>query len=559
MARANRLDGYWFNEAEADRVCAFFEKILRHTEGIWAGEPFILTSWQAEDIIRPLYGWMRYDPQWGLWVRRYSRAQIWLPRGNGKSEIASGMVLEGLTADGEIGAECYGAAEDKDQATVIYRVVEQMVKLSPLLNEECKLIPSTKTIVHLPTNSFYRALPRDEMGTGAQGFKVHVAVVDEYWVQKMKNLVGALKKGMGKRIQPLFVTITTVGNREDSPEAEDYRYAKKVLAGEIADPNLFVYIREAPEAADPFDEETWNIPNPALGDFLSINTLREEAREAREKPSELNSFLQFRLNRRVKQVSKWIPLETWDATAGILDAVQLEEQLRGRVCYGGLDLASSIDFAALVWDFPDPVVLEPAEGEEDMPLRGHTGLYRFFFPEDRLEELDRRTNNEASQWAEAGFITLTPGDYIDYKAITRQIERDGEAFQVAEVAYDRWGMTQLAQDLDESGLPIVPMGQGFASMSGPTKEWEKLIVAGLYRHGGHPVMRWMFDNIAIKSDENENVKISKKHSGEKVDGPVAAVMALGRAILAAGEPSWIVFAREELERRRAAEEQSEER
>jgi phage terminase large subunit-like protein len=208
-----------------------------------------------------------------------------------------------------------------------------------------------------------------------------------------------------------------------------------------------------------------------------------------------------------------------------------EEQLAGRRCHGGLDLASTTDIAALCWDFPD------GEG-------GHDAVWRFWLPEERLGDLDRRTAGQASVWVRDGYLEVTPGNVIDYGSILQTIDGDAQRFDVVDLAYDRWGATQLAQMLTDAGMVVVQMGQGFASMSPPTKDMERLILEGDYRHGGNPVMRWMMDNVVIRQDPAGNVKIDKARSVEKVDGPVAAVMALDRAIrndsAAAPEP-WFAF------------------
>ena len=507
---------YWYNEEEADRVVDFWHSTFRHTDGIWAKNPFILEDWQEHEIIRPLFGWMRWDDQWGMWVRKYSRASIWLPRGNGKTPIMAGIILVGLVADGEEGAEVYGAAEDRDQASIVFRDVKRMVELSPRLRPpRLRINESAKRIIDDRTNSFYRALPRDELGEGSQGFRVHVAGVDEYHVQKGKGLVDALKKGMGKRVQPLFVTISTAGNDPYSPAAEDYRYAKRVAAGEIDDPGLFIYIREASEKDDPFDERTWHKANPALGKFLSIHTLREEAREAKNKPSELNDFLRFRLNIWTKQLKRRIPLLTWDE-AGALDLLtQMEAQLAGLECWGGLDLASTQDVNALVWDFPDAA--EPGH---------HSALFRFWIPEERVEDLDRRTDGQASVWVREGFLRTTPGNVTDYSAIEEQVREDGKLFRIQELGYDPWNSGDIVSRFEDAPFELVEIRQNFEQLAEPTKAWERLILERSYRHAGHPVMRWMVDNVIAQEDRNGNWKIDKRKSTEKVDGPVAAVMAL---------------------------------
>lgn len=505
---------YRFNNEEADRVVAFFERLLRHTKGIYAGSPFILTPWQKKDIIQPLFGSQRFDDQWGLWVRRYSIAWIELARGNGKSELGAGIALLGLCADGEEGAEIYGAAEDRDQAAIVYRVAKRMVELSPTLRKRLRIIDSQKRIVHEPSGSFYQVLPRDEMGEGSQGFNPHVVVFDEYHVQRTAALKDALRRGMGKgRAQPLLVMITTAGNDPTSPAWQEHDYSAKVLEGKTDDPSRFVYILNTLPDVDPWKEKNWRYANPALGDFLSVETLRQEAREARAKPSEENSFRQFRLNQWVKQHFRWMPLERWDTSASMV----AEDKLAGRSCYAGLRLASTTDIVGLALDFP---------GDDGF----HDAIYRFFIPEARMRDLETRTGGQATVWAREGFLTVTDGDVTDYVKILDQIDNDAQRFDIQEIAYDRWGATQLSQMLQDAGLTVVQFGQGITAHSAPTKEWERLIYIKKYRHGGNPVMRWMMDNVVVKTDSSSNIRIDLQRSKDTVVGPVAAVMALDRAV-----------------------------
>jgi phage terminase large subunit-like protein len=367
VARPRSKRRPWFDNEEADRVCLVFEKVLKHTEGKWAGTPFVLTGWQADDIIRPLFGWKRWDPQWEMWVRQYSNGVILLPRGNGKTELAGGVVVVLLCADGEYGAEVYSGADDKDQAKIVYRPVAEMVNLSRRLSGRLQVVESKNRIIDRRTNSFYQVLPRDRLGSGSQGFKVHGFVMDEYHTQKNKAFLNAMRKGMGKRIQPLGVVISTETDDPTGAAAEEFDYALKVHAGEIEDPSYFTYIRRAPVEAinDPFNEKHWYEANPALNDYLSIHTLRTEARQAQHKPSEVYDFLRFRLNIRTTQSVRWMPLDRWDDTAGISKEKPLEgnEELVGRTCYAGLHLGAVTDVVALILDFPDD------EG-------GHDVLYR---------------------------------------------------------------------------------------------------------------------------------------------------------------------------------------
>ncbi len=499
-----------FDEERAKRAQDFFEKILNHTKGRWARKSFVLADWQRDDVLRPLFGTVRRDPSIDEWVRQYRVAWLELARKNGKSELLAGIALLLLCADDEEGAEVYGAAKDREQASLVFDVARRMVELSPLLSRRLQIFPSNKRIVDPKTSSFYRVIAAD--ATGNLGQNPHGIVFDEVIAQPNRELWDALRTGMGARTQPLMVAATTAGNDPSSFAAVEHEYCEQISRDPSLDPTRFVYIRNTPKDADWREERNWQHANPALGDFLSIDALREEAREADLSSAAQNRFRQFRLNQWVQQHTRWLDIDAWDASGGEVD----EERLRGCRCFGGLDLASSVDLAALCWDFPD------ADG-------GHDVVWRFFIPSARIKDLDTRTGGRGSAWVRAGLVETTEGEVIDYAAVLDRIDRDARNFDIAELAYDRWGMTQLSQMLADAGLVVVPFSQTIVALSPATKELERLVLEGRYRHGGNPVMRWMMDNVAIRSDSSGNVKPDKQKSGDRIDGVIAGVMALDRA------------------------------
>ena len=492
-----------------ERVDAVFAELLRHTKGRWARRPFHLTDWQRDDIVAPLFGDVEWDPSAGRWVRTHRVAWIELARKNGKSELLAGVALVLLVADDEEGAEVYGAAVDRDQASIVWQVAERMVQLSPTLSRRLRIYRQTKRIVDDRTGSYYQVLPGDALGN--LGLNPHGVVFDEVHAQKSPALWDALRTSMGTRDQPLMIAATTAGNDPSSFAANEHAYSEQVALDPKLDRRRFVYMRNMPVEADPFDEANWAYPNPALGDFLSVAALRDEAHEARLLPSKENAWRQFRCNQWVRSVERWLSIDAWDATSGSVD----ETALAGRRCYGGLDLANTADLTALCWAFPTD--------DGDVAL-----LWRHFYPEDRIGDLDKRTGGNASAWARQGFLTLTPGNVLDHAYVLRQVDADARRFDVADLAFDRWGMSQMRTDLAEAGLPIVDMGQGFASMSAPAKEFERLVLAGQLRHGGNPLVRWQAGHVVVVQDAAGNVKPDKAKSHEKVDGIVAAIMALDR-------------------------------
>lgn len=486
-----------------------YREILVHTKGRYSRRPFQLTSWQRGEIIAPLFGDVEWSAEAGRYVRRHRVAWIELARKNGKSELLAGLALVLLVADDEEGAEVYGAAVDRDQASIVWQVAERMVTLSPTLSRRLRIFRQPKRIADERTGSFYQVLAGDALGN--LGLNPHGVVFDEIHAQKSPDLWNALRTSMGTRDQPLLVAATTAGNDLSSFAATEHDYSLAVARDQSRDRRRLVYARNTPPEADPWDEANWRYANPALGDFLSIQALRDEANEARQSPSKENAFRQFRLNQWVRSVQRWLSIDAWDNSA----AMVVESELAGRRCHGGLDLASTSDLTALAWAFPDE------NGSVQM-------LWRHFLPEDRLADFDRRTAGLASVWVREGFLTLTSGNVLDHRAVVEQIDQDARRFNVVDLAYDRWGMSQMRNDLADAGLTVVETGQGFASLSGPTKEFERLLLAGELHHGGNPLVRWQAGHVVVRTDPAGNLKPDKERSHEKIDGVVAAIMALDR-------------------------------
>ena len=499
-----------------------FEQLLVHTKGRWARTPFLLRPWQRKEIIEPIFGTVEWSSEAQRFVRRYWIAWIEVARGNGKSELCAGVALVLLCADDEQGSEVYGCARDKDQARKVFDVAVRMVELSPILSRRLKIYRQAKRIVDERTGSYYEIVAADAAGN--LGHTPHGIIFDEVVTQPSRELWDAFRTGMGKRDQPLMMAATTAGDDPVGLCAVEHDWTERVMRQPHLDPHRFGFIRCTPRGADWTDPKLWKHANPGLGQFVSRRALHAEAKEAIESPPKQKAFRQFRLNTwGLAAVNRWMLLDVWDRASGSV----VRDELRGRSCFAGLDLASSTDIAALALVFP-------SQHNGDEPE--YDALWRFWAPEERRQDLDERTGGQASVWAADGFLRFTEGDVIDYEAIVKDIDVDAQEFNLKELAYDRWGMTQLSQFLTNEGLTVVPMGQGFGSMSPPTKEWDALIRQRRYRHGGNPVMRWMVDNVRVRTDPAGNIKIDKGRSADKVDGAVAAVMALDRALRAAAAP-----------------------
>ena len=540
-SRAGKACGYTFDrktctkkgphycEPRADRVVAFFGELLVHTKGRWARRAFVLEPWQEYEIIRPLFGEVVWSSEWQCYVRRYRIAYIILGRKNGKSEIVAGIALYMLVGDDEEAAEVYGAARDTKQARKVWEPAERMRTLSEELRSRLGVNKNEKRIFDLATGSYYEIVPADSLGE--LGSNPHCSIIDEVLSQRDDGFYNAQRTAMGTRVQPLLVLISTETNDPSGFGAHQIDEAEKVQGSPATLPHVFAYVRKTPRndeeleriraqfpdsptlpvSCDPWDERNWRHANPALGSFLSLTALREEAMEAKDDPTKENAFRQFRLNQRVSQVTRWLPLHLWDSSGGLI----VPDKLKGRPCYGGLDLASTTDLAAWVLLFPDDV-------------GGLEVLWRFWTPEAQLQRLDAYTGGSASVWQREGLLEVTEGDWIDYSAIHSRIEADKALYRLAKVGYDPKEATATAQWMMGIGLDVEPVPQGYA-LSSSLKELMRLVKAGLLHHGGHPVARWHADSAEVRRSDEDHIKLVKPDRAAaktRIDGIAAAATAI---------------------------------
>ena len=430
------------------------------------------------------------------------------------SELAAAIALYLLYADNEPSAEVYGAACDRNQASIVFDVARQMVEMSPALMRRSKIRTAGKRIINYRNAGFYQVLSA-ETGT-KHGLNVSGLVFDEIHAQPNRKLYDVLTKGSGDaREQPLFFIITTAGNDKNSICYELHTKALDLMAGRKKDSTFYPVVYGLEHEEDWKDEANWYKANPSLGHTIQIDRVREAYRNAVENPAEENVFKQLRLNIWTSASIRWIPEQVYDKGNLPMD----RDALRGRLCYGGLDLSSTSDITALVLAFP------PRTEEEKYIL-----LPFFWLPEDTLELRCRRDHVLYDVWQKQGFIQTTEGNVIHYGFIEKFIERLGETYHIREIAYDRWNATQMVQNLEDMGFTMVPFGQGFKDMSPPSKELFKLLMEGNIIHGGNPVLKWMAGNVVMRQDPAGNIKPDKEKSVEKIDGIVASIMALDRCI-----------------------------
>jgi len=494
-----------FDRRAAQRAVDFFRECLTFTAGEWRGQPFALQPWQ-QAIVGNLFGWKRSDG-----MRRYREVFIYVPRKCGKSELAGGLGNLLTFGDREPGAQVYCAAADREQARLVFNAAKTMVLAEPALARRSRIY--TNAIVVESTGSVFKVVSAEAYTK--HGLNAHGVIIDELHAQPDRELVDVLTTATGARRQPLIIYITTADYDRQSICNEKYAYALKVRDGVFADPAFLPVIYEAGPQEDWTDPATWARANPNLHVSVSAEYLRRECQRAQETPTYENTFKRLHLNLRTQQDVRWLSLEQWDACGATpVD----EDELAGRDCYGGLDLSTTTDVSALVLLFRD----------ED---GGVTLLPYFWVPGDNAERRERRDRVPYQTWARQGLLELTPGNVIDYDRIRSRINALGQKFHICEIAIDPWNSTQLAVQLQGDGFTVVTFGQGFKDMTAPTKEWEKLVLCGKLRHGNHPVLRWMASNVAVETDAAGNLKPSKKKSFERIDGIVAGVMALGRALV----------------------------
>jgi phage terminase large subunit-like protein len=505
--------GLHFDEAAAQRTIEFFQ-FLTHSKGEWAGKVFELEPWQMF-IIANLFGWKRADG-----TRRYRIAYCEIPRKNGKSTLAAAIGLILFMADDEPGAEVFAAATKRDQAKITHGEATRMVRASALLRRRVQIFRNNLSIEG--TASKYEPLGAD--ADTMDGLNVHGAIIDELHAHPTREVVDVLETATGARRQPLIFEITTAGFDQESICREHHDYSVQILDGVIQDDSWFAFIAAMDPEDDWTDPATWRKANPNLGISVKEDDLRQKCEKAQRLPAAQNNFLRRHLDVWTEQSERFIDLSLWDENAGAVD----ETALLGHVCHAGLDLASVSDMAAWLMVFPHD------DDPEELDV-----VVRYWCPESRLTDPENRYRHQYRAWAAAGHLLTTPGDAIDYDFIEKQIVEDAEKFGLVDLNIDRlFQGYQLGMRLQEHGLNVVAFGMGFLSMAAPMKEFERRLLGRKIHHGGNPILRWNAANLAVKQDAAGNLKPDKANSQGKIDGFVALVMALDRAMRHSQEGGW---------------------
>lgn len=489
--------GWYFDRKAAMRAINFIEK-LKHTKGEWAGQQFRLEPWQ-HFILWNIFGWRNADG-----TRRFRYAYIEIARKNGKTALSAGIGLYMLFADGEARPEVYSAATVKDQAKICFADAVAIVKATDLKNY---LTPYRNSIVYELKGGTMKPLSSD-YGTH-DGLNPSCGIIDEFHAHKDSGMFDVIKSAFGARKQPLMFIITTAGFNK-SGACYAYRdNVIKVLRGVNEDDSLFgiIYTHDTKEEWD--NPKMWIKSNPNLGVSLSADYLADQVKDAKNRPEAVRNVMTKNVNLWVDAEKTWILDDVWMKCIGATNPADL----KGCACWGGLDLSNVSDITAYLLLFHE---------NDRFQLLPH-----FWIPEEKMQEKIKKENINYDKWVTEGYVTATPGNVIDYDFVKADILHITANYDLRTSAYDRWNSSQTIIDLQNEGMECNPFGQGYGSMSAPTKEFEKAVLTGKVEHFGNPVLRWMLSSTVVKTDPAGNIKPDKEKSVQKIDGIVAAIMALG--------------------------------
>lgn len=501
-------DEYVFDAALAARPIGFFGNCLSHVKGELARKRFLLEPWEAS-IVANVFGWVHRDT--GL--RRFREVFIYVPRKNGKSMIAAGLCVYVLFCDKEAGAEIYSAAAEREQAAVVFDMAKQMVLHEPGLASRCTLYK--RAIAIMDTHSSYKPISSET--ASKHGYNPHLSVIDEVHAHKDRELIDVLTTGTGARAQPLTIYITTADyEREGSPCNELHDYATAVREGVFADAAFLPVLYQADKGDDWKHEDTWRKANPNYGISVKDEYIRRECEKAQKRPALENTFKRLHLNIRTEQADRWMKLGDWDKCRD--DDAALDSRVAGQPCHVGVDLSSTVDLPSVALWFPLQRVARAF----------------FWCPGERIEERTRAQRVPYQTWVDDGLIfPIIDRTRIDPRAVRDFVLSDVvPQFTVIDVAVDPWNSIELQEELADEGLDVVQFRQGFAAMNAPTKKLGDMVADHELVHDGNPVLRWMAANLAVETDSSENVRPTKKKSGDRIDGIVALIMAIGRGMVA---------------------------
>lgn len=498
--------------APADNLCAFIER-LPHVKGPLAGEPIRLEPWQVF-ILSTVFGWVKPDGK-----RRFRRAYIEVPRGNAKSTLSSAVGLYMLAADNEGGAEVYSLATTRDQARIVFGDAQTMARGSPGFRSRFGVAVGAHNMNVLATGSKFEALSAE--GSTLDGLNIHFGCVDELHAHKTRTVYDVVETGTGKRDNSLLWVITTAGSNRAGICYEVRTFVTRLLDGVFEDDSQFGIVYGLDEDDDWALEAALAKANPNWGISVRPDVLLPLQAKAMQLPSAVNNFKTKHLNEWVNADTAWMDMRAWERCA---DPTLDLDAFAGQSCWIGLDLASKTDIAALVLVFVHPDI----DG-------GFAVFGRYFLPEDTVLASG---NSQYTGWMRAGRMTVTPGNVTDFGWIEAELIDLASRFSVEAVAFDPFQATQLSTRMVAEGLPMIEVRPTVLNFSEPMKTLEALVLQGKLAHDGDPVLTWMASNVVAHLDAKDNIYPRKERPENKIDGMVALIMALARALLRpSAEPS----------------------
>lgn len=496
-------------DAELAETRLDFYKLCRHYKGDFAGKAIEPELWQCF-IQGSVFGWV--DKKTGK--RRFKEVYEQIAKKNGKSTDAATTALYCMTVDGEPGAEVYSAATTRQQARIIFKTAQEMIRQSPSLRA---MYNSLTNNINVPATSS-KFEPVSSEANSLDGLDIYCALIDELHAHKTREVYDIIKGGTAARSQPIIWVVTTAGYNLNGICKERYDYAVKVLEGSTDDDTLFAYIAQIDPDDDPFDEKVWIKANPNIGVSVKIDDIKRKAKEAAELPSAYNMFLCKHMNIWVNALNAWMNMEKWNASGKGKFPI-----LKNKPCWVGVDLSKKIDLTSAVAVFP-------------LKNGYYAAVHHSFIPEDSISEKERIDKVSYAAWIREGYITAIPGEVIDQSWIEEWILNNWcRKYKVQEIDYDPWSASEFAQHLEAEGLTCVEVRQGYATLSEPTKELEKLVYSGKLIHFDDPVLRWSISNVIVTTDPAGNIKPNKDKSPNKIDPVAALITALSRAMF--GNPT----------------------
>ena len=517
---------YRFDKEKAAKICKFIE-LLPHVKGKWDSKTIVLPPWWIS-ILTTVFGWVSKET--GL--RRYRTVYVEVPRKNSKSTISSGVALYMLAVDGEPGAEVYSSAVTRDQAKIVFDIGRQQALASPKFCARFGVEVMSHNLNVIKSASKFEALSSDDKAL--DGLNVHCSVIDELHAHRTRRVYDVIETAVGARQQPLIWSITTAGSNLAGICYEQHSYVEKILDGVFEDDSYFgiIYtIDRETEGGQVLREDDWRKPatwakaNPNLGVSVFQDNLADLARKAEKVTSAQNNFLTKRLNVWVNASTGWMNMVYWNACA---DPALSLENFEGEPCWIGLDLASKVNFAALALVFK--------RFDDVLGQWRYSGFWRLYLPQTTVET---STLDQLKGWVKMGLVTVTAGNIIDYQAIKDDLLDFKSRFQIESVPYDPFQATQFATEMLAEGFPMIEIGATVKNFSEPMKEWEALVLDRRFTHDGNPAIKWMVSNVKARVDKKDNVFPTKENEQQAIDGPVATIMALNRAL--GGESSRSVY------------------